>query len=222
MIVWLASYPRSGNTFFRVVLKHAFNIETYSIYNDKQGIGADESTSRLVGHKMLPESFSIEAARGSDEVFYLKTHGMSACVKDTDKVVYLYRDGRESSLSYMKHLKDFSGQDVALEDVITGAVGFGRWCDHVADWFSLGDTPVLKVKFEDLTADPIHAIGEISTFFDIDILSKEIPNFSQLNAVNPKFFRSGKRNSWRDIYSEHEVQLFDSIHAEQLSKLGYK
>ncbi len=52
MIVWLASYPRSGNTFFRVILNSIFDIKTYSIYDDKGDIGADEKTSETVGHEI--------------------------------------------------------------------------------------------------------------------------------------------------------------------------
>ena len=34
MIVWLASYPRSGNTFLRMVLHFVYGQKTYSLYND--------------------------------------------------------------------------------------------------------------------------------------------------------------------------------------------
>ena len=74
MIVWLASYPRSGNTFFRVVLNSVFNIKTYSIYNDTSDIGADEKTSEIVGHQFLPEDFNLNDARASDTIYYIKTH----------------------------------------------------------------------------------------------------------------------------------------------------
>jgi hypothetical protein len=34
LIVWLASYPRSGNTYFRVVLNRVFGIGAYTLYPD--------------------------------------------------------------------------------------------------------------------------------------------------------------------------------------------
>jgi hypothetical protein len=35
MIVWLASYPRSGNTFVRTLLHSAFGLESYSLHCDE-------------------------------------------------------------------------------------------------------------------------------------------------------------------------------------------
>ena len=32
MIVWLASYPRSGNTYFRILLNHLYGIKTPMAY----------------------------------------------------------------------------------------------------------------------------------------------------------------------------------------------
>lgn len=55
MIVWLASYPRSGNTFLRVLFRHVFGIETYSVYNDLLDIGSDGDISAVTGHRPLPE-----------------------------------------------------------------------------------------------------------------------------------------------------------------------
>lgn len=54
MIVWLASYPRSGNRFFRILLFHLYGIKTYSVYSDPllEKIGASE----IVGHNIIPNS----------------------------------------------------------------------------------------------------------------------------------------------------------------------
>ena len=31
--IWLASYPRSGNTFLRIILQSVFDLPSYSAYN---------------------------------------------------------------------------------------------------------------------------------------------------------------------------------------------
>ena len=54
MIIWLSSYPRSGNTFFRIVAHQIFGISTYSGFQsgnadlDRVGMGD------ITGHETLP------------------------------------------------------------------------------------------------------------------------------------------------------------------------
>ena len=110
MIIWLASYPRSGNTFLRIILNNVFNVKTYSIYDDELDIGSDEQTSDVVGHRFLPENFSISEAREKEERYYIKTHDLPDDLDNKkDKVIYLIRDGRESSLSLTRYLINYYG-----------------------------------------------------------------------------------------------------------------
>jgi len=88
MIIWLASYPRSGNTFLRIVLNKCFNIKTYSVYGDKFDIASHKKTSDVVGHKQLPENFEIETARKSKKLYLIKTHGY---IQTEDKVIVKIR-----------------------------------------------------------------------------------------------------------------------------------
>lgn len=48
MIVWVSSYPRSGNTFLRIALKHLYGIRTSVIY-DVDGV-AERVGRDLVGY----------------------------------------------------------------------------------------------------------------------------------------------------------------------------
>src|SRR5262252_5675644 len=55
--IWLASYPRSGNTFLRILLQNLFRLPTYSIYNiEGQGF-ADPSAAALDAAPMLPRNW---------------------------------------------------------------------------------------------------------------------------------------------------------------------
>jgi hypothetical protein len=38
VILWIASYPRSGNSFLRVVLKAAFGLPSDSLYAEKSDV----------------------------------------------------------------------------------------------------------------------------------------------------------------------------------------
>lgn len=94
MIVWLASYPRSGNTFTRIVLHRLYGAPTYSVYNDNdpvaQRIGPD-----LVGYRPKPAERAVMGE--SAEVFFMKTHKRRK--DDGYPAIYLVRDGRDAVVS---------------------------------------------------------------------------------------------------------------------------
>jgi len=110
MIVWLASFPRSGNTFFRIVSHHVFNISTYSGFQsgnsdlDRAGIGD------ITGHKQLPPELEkgLKANDESmwrpyheaDEIYLIKTHARRNELFSTNlPTVLLVRDGRDAYVS---------------------------------------------------------------------------------------------------------------------------
>jgi len=222
MIVWLASYPRSGNTFFRVILNSVFNIKTYSIYNDRTDIGADEKTSEIVGHEFLPIDFDIEKARKEDKTYYIKTHELlDDRVYDRDKVIYLIRDGRESTLSFTNHENTFSTRKISIIDVIYGNTFIGAWGEHVASWSPYKRKNTLLIQFEELIKEPVSFIENIADFLDKKPTNQTVPTFAELKAVNPKFFRNGKTNSWENLYSNEEHIAFWMKNYPQMIEYGY-
>lgn len=220
MIIWIASYPRSGNTFFRVILNNIFGLNTYSIYNDNADIGSDEKTSDIVGHKLLPEDFDIEKARLSEQLYLIKTHDYPS--NDQDKVIYLVRDGRESTLSYKTYIQNYSNTQKTLIDVIFGNVLFGGWGDHLANWDPKKRNNTLLIKFEELVDAPKEHIKKISDFISIIPKQEEgIPTFDQLKRINPKFFNQGKKDSWKDKYTTAEHSSFWLKNYKQMIEYGY-
>ena len=222
MIVWLASYPRSGNTFLRVIFNKVFNVQTYSIYDDNIDIASDTQTSEVVGHQSLPEDFDISIARSEEKVYYIKTHELpSRCVEDGDKVIYLIRDGRECALSYLRYEQSYGDKGKTLEDTIYGNIFSSGWGDHVKAWSPKLRENTLLIKFEELTGQPENYIKIISNFLGLKSSGEKIPLFSELNRINPKFFRSGKINSWKEVFSENEVLAFWFKNYTQMLEYGY-
>jgi len=222
MIVWLASYPRSGNTFFRVLLNNIFDIKTYSIYGDKLDIGADKATSDVVGHAFLPQNYDLKKLREEETTYYIKTHDLpDQKISPEDKIIYLIRDGRESTLSYKKYTDTFVRSDKSLIDVITGNINFGSWGDHVQAWDPLNRSNTLLIKFEELTQDPSSQLESISRFLEVKPLSNYIPSFEELQRINPKFFRSGKKDSWKEVYTEDDHLVFWLLHHKPMLAYGY-
>ena len=219
MIVWLASYPRSGNTFLRVILKSVFGLNSCSIYDDTRDIAADGDTADVVGHEALPEDFSLDEARSGDELFLIKTHEPPPNTED--KAIYLVRDGRETSVSYTRYLQNYGDSDTQLIDVIYGNVPYGTWGQHIEAWQPTTRPNTLLIKFEELVDAPDKFIKPISEFLEISSEGQDIPSFEELKKVNPAFFRSGKKRSWEGQFTAQEYASFMLKNRSQLMEYGY-
>ncbi len=75
MIVWLASYPRSGNTLLRILLRQVFDIRTYSLAGTKELSRFGSEVSELVGNMNTEWTADIEnSARLTSTTSFVKTH----------------------------------------------------------------------------------------------------------------------------------------------------
>jgi hypothetical protein len=110
MIVWLASYPRSGNTFLRIVLDRVYGAHSSVVY-DTDGV-AERLGREFVGFK---ERADVEAARRDEAIHFIKTHRQrDERVHHEDRVICLVRDGRDALVSYARMLSE--GEPEAFEE----------------------------------------------------------------------------------------------------------
>lgn len=222
MIVWIASYPRSGNTLLRIMLNNVFGVKTYSIHNDELDIGANQKTSDVVGHLCLDKELDLDQLRSSEEYVYIKTHLLpDKKIHERDKVIYLIRDGRESIVSYHHYIKNFAKRDVNLLAIICGKVVYGGWGRHVKRWNPKHRLNTIYIRFEDIILDKEKHIDIISKFLNITPRSSSYPSFEQLNAINPKFFRSGKTDSWKKEFGLLDHWIFWLVNKEIMYSYGY-
>jgi len=120
-VTWLASYPRSGNTLLRVILKHCFGQASQSIYSDAEF--SDPTVCAMVGHEPVghdPNAF-IQQARQDGRSLYVKTHGLPAT--DRHPAITVVRDGRSGVVSHAHFLREILGRGVTLADVIPRQAG---------------------------------------------------------------------------------------------------
>lgn len=220
MIIWLASYPRSGNTFVRTILNHVFGVKTYSIYGDKLDIAADEATKKIVGHQELPEGFDYIEARQSDELYFIKTHEPYNNHFAEDKAIYILRDGREATVSYYHYLRDFSPTSLSLLEIINGYTR-GSWGDHYYSWLREQSDSVILLRFEDIIKSPESAIKKIVEFTSLKPSKSKVPEFADLHNMNPKFFRSGEKNSFIVNLNDFEQKYFWLVNGHAMRDAGY-
>ena len=140
--IWLASYPRSGNTMLRYLLNQVFDLKTTSLYDgDTRLFGAVAGVPELVGH--YDRGAVGHGSGGPSGYAFVKTHEPPI---DSGPAIYIVRDGRSALVSYMHYLRRAEGVAVDLPSIIKGEVWPGSWSElfsgglyrHVPGrWFSV-------------------------------------------------------------------------------------
>jgi Sulfotransferase domain len=220
MIVWLASYPRSGNTFLRMLLNRAFGINTVSLYDDNYDIGAQPDLSRVVGHLSHGMNVNLfyQRASRSDEVFFVKTHELP---HDDAKAIYIVRDGRAAIISYYHYNQSFFGTNVSLSDLIIGKRWPGGWSSHVNGWALSGRPNTLVLRYKDLVAENMQYLTHIADFIGLPAPKRTAVDFAELHAQFPKFFRSGSNEKNVAELKGDDLRLFWTLHGETMERMGY-
>ncbi len=221
MIIWLASYPRSGNTFTRTILWKLLGQKTYSTYPKEMHRMDTEEMGKVVGHEELPEDFNLQEARDCDKVFFIKTHEKNSPLFDQDKVIYIVRDGRDAVCSYFHFQRNFDHTTPSLIEIIRDERFPSDWSEHVQSWHPQTRPNTLFLRFEQITKDPIGTARQISKFASVPVQSDQIPSFEELHALSPKFFRQGKNNGYKQQMTPSEHKFFWLKHGEAMREMGY-
>jgi glycosyltransferase involved in cell wall biosynthesis len=225
-MIWLASYPRSGNTFLRNVLQRAYGVRS-GTFHAETDYPVDEEYA----------NYSI-----------VKTHLLPGELVPNDcdiPAIYLVRDGRDCAVSlarYRQQLLDpTSDFEANLAEAIDAADGsyFGGWSKHVLQWTERAS---LVIRFEDLIRDPISCTEQFRPFLDLPEPDLDkLPTFEDLRCKDHLYgcglehgfseeerrrwregkFRKGRVGSWVDEMP-HAFQIgFYARHGEQLKQMGY-
>jgi hypothetical protein len=217
-VTWLASYPRSGNTLLRVILRHCFGQSSQSIYGDDEF--SDPAVRSMVGHEPVggdPHGF-IQQAQQDGRTLYVKTHEPPPA--DRHPAIYVVRDGRSAVVSHAHFLREILGHDITLGEVIGGKMGLS-WSQHVKAWALPARTRTLVVRYEDLAAGDARALASISDFIGRPQQKAFDISFGQLHALNPAFFRCGSDTANISELDDAAAELFERLHGETLRAMGY-
>ena len=174
-VLWLASYPKSGNTWLRSLLYHLVH-GPFARSEDLQRAVPDAHKLRhlpAAGRAALP----------------VKTHWLPQQIPFPHRMVgfvYVARNPWDVALSNFDY-RLLCGAGAALPDpAIERAryvdqfiahrgdprwrrLGMGTWCGHVRAWRAVtGRVPNLWLRYEDLLADPLHAAGRLCQFLGLE------------------------------------------------------
>lgn len=172
MIIWLASYPKSGNTMLRSMLS-AYLFSSDGLFNfdlmpnikqfpnktsfEQIGVNIKDHNEIIKNSIKAQETFNNPQSVG-----FMKTHNLLfnynkkypfTNLNNTLGVVYIVRDPRNVLLSYARHL------NLPIEKVIkyitkgkgNGIDIMGNWAENFLSWKSLKlNNRYLLIKYEDL------------------------------------------------------------------------
>ena len=212
MIVWLASFPRSGNTFLRIVLHRLYGITTSVVYN-VDGV-ARRVGEALVGYEDRPGNY--EAMRHSEALHFIKTHRQrDNLVDQVDRAICLVRDGRDCLVSWARMQSETEPQQFGpqLRKMIErqGATGTGSWGANVLSWLQPPAAHRAVLRYEDLIADPVGSITSLMEHLvpgQPPVADATAPSFADLRDADARFFRRGIAGSHRDELPEPLHDLF--------------
>lgn len=208
-VVWLASYPRSGNTMLRVILAQCFGLKSAAIYGED--FNGNDALSQLTGRIAPDGEGKIDFA--GMPLMLLKTHGRP---QDTNKAIYVVRNGVDATASFHDHGK----RTIPIETLINGRPGLPTWSGHIAWWNPKERPDTLLLRYEEMVADMSCAIDQIAAFIGIDAKSRTIPSRDELAAVDGKWIRSANAPD-RTRLTPAQVDAFWRVNEATMRTYGY-
>ena len=196
MIIWLESYPKSGNTWLRSLLASYYfskdgsfdfklldNIDQFpstQFFRDKKDtFSAPEDTSNL----WLSEQEKITQ---DNKIRFLKTHNALCKInsnsftneKNTLAGIYIIRDPRNIVTSLANHYQvdvnkafDFMKDEkkALIEKVNERYLGFVpilSWALHQESWIKCTKFPILTIRYEDLQLETFQTFIKVIKFIN--------------------------------------------------------
>ena len=196
MITWIASYPKSGNTWVRLFLlayqdPDAFDMNARPVnFSNDISPWAHEKVSPVPIEdltadeaRLLRSAALLHLLKRAGGTCYMKTHCANIVVNGvalippeiTGKSIYIVRDPRDLVISYADHL----GEDIdtAIAFLSNDGLRLDRgseihqpvmsWSTHVSSWIKPTSFYVLVVQYEDLIAGAGACFREILDFLEL-------------------------------------------------------
>jgi hypothetical protein len=235
VVIWLASYPRSGNTLARLILAHAFDCKSASEYDERptqaavdgRSAASDLTTAEAAERIGLPYDVQRDgawpefraAAQAAGDPVVIKTHGPPL---DDSRAIYVVRDGRAAIMSHFHFIHRYGGASaLSVADVVLGAGGFGSWSDHLSAWSPLDRPGTLLLRYGTFVHHPELAIDALAQFLGRPPLASWKNPFARLQQFLPDFFRAGS-DAWNVAeWSASDLSLFWERHGAWMKRLGY-
>lgn len=224
---FLASYPRSGNTWMRFLLANLLSEDDLEI--DFHNL-----------HEYVPElGRNNDIINSLEGLRIIKTHRIySECPA---RAVYLIRDGRDVYVSYYHYRLPQLSPGTTFSDFLRREDHFPcLWKDHIISWQRCPDDQILFIHYEDMIRDTAEELKKVVKFCGMQLDQHRInravmqSRFERMKKIDQEkgrkynltgtksFVRKGKPGNWREWFSEADKEFFKERAGEMLIMLGYE
>lgn len=199
-LTWIASYPRSGNTWLRFLIVNALVEEQFDWLTAMKSFAfelgwyekrmlRDGWTQDQVIEKVQSVLSLQPTAKVLGERVFFKTHQawseMHPLAALTTRAVLLVRDPRDvllSGLNFARLKRGYAGTDLEYAETFIEhggdpawiKLGDDSWSAHYSSWTQHDDFPVHILKYEDLKANPERELARLLEFLELPLEPKLI------------------------------------------------
>ena len=234
MIIWIASYPKSGNTYIRSFLASYFFSENGKFNFDQllklhQFPSMKFSKNRIESEEEASKYwiFNQKTFFDNDELNLVKTHncllkfrGNNFTSKDqTLGAIYIVRDPRNLITSFTHHYS-FSYEDAlkfmmydkaalvekSADNDYSNFTYLNSWSNHYKSWRDNDQFKTLFIKFEDLEDNKDKIFREIVKFInELNKNSMEVDEKKFINSINSTTFVNMKNKERNEGFEESVI-----------------
>ena len=242
MIIWLASYPKSGNTWVRSFLASYYysgdgNFNSKLLKNFKQFPGKDFIKDHISDPGIISNYWKPvqEKLIENNKFTFLKTHNCLMLMGDkkftttkyTAGVIYVIRDPRNVMTSFKNHynksyeetLKIMTKQDMMLYDNTSNNYNttqfISSWSNHHKTWLNSNPFKKILVKYEDLQLNSHNIFRELINFTNGLLgFDKHIDDKKFTNALETTNFENLKKEEIKGNFDEN-------VYSDQGKKINF-
>jgi hypothetical protein len=250
-ILWLASYPKSGNTWFRAFLSALMNdgeieinkMKTNGIFSSREifDFVTDTNSRDMYDEEaklMIADVFRHVAAE-KDELSIIKVHdsfghdteGKNIIPEDvTQCAVYFIRNPLDIAGSLANHnhssveeaVKMLNDKEACLSKQMNNLNRHNQFRQYLSDWSSHVNSWLSCPAF------PVHVVRYEDILKAIDATSfdklsrqETEKGFTEKNVKSEKFFRSGTMRNWEKELSNDQINKIIAMHKATMGSYGY-
>lgn len=165
---FLIAYPKSGNTWVRVLLANLLNTNPeLEIAFHNVGDFIPDS------HNRDQRKYIIRKDSGFNTlpIQVVKSHDSYKGYFKDKKVIYLLRNGSNVIPSFFHYINARAKQPVTFKDILSGKAShsFGSWYTHVFSWLKAKPKSLLFIQYEKLREQPQEELRRISEFLQLPV-----------------------------------------------------
>lgn len=248
MIIWIASYPKSGNTYLRSFISAYFfskkgKFDFHLLLNILQFPSIKFTKNNIYSEIEASKNwiFNQNQFFSGDKIHFVKTHNTLNLFKgnqfttsdQTLGAIYIVRDPRNLISSLTHHYSlNYEQAFSKIVDINASLLEksnnndhsnftfLSSWSNHYKSWKNSKDFKTLFIKYEDLENDKFNTFLKIIEF--INILKKDKSKINEkklLNSINSTSF-SNLRNK-EEIEGFEESVLSVSGQKKRFFNLGF-